>query len=374
MEDAALAVRISAAAAPLDLAVIVPTLNETGNIAPLVAALDRALVGHAYEIVFVDDWSSDGTPDRIAEIAQGRSNIRLIRRHGRRGLTSAVIEGALATLAPLIAVIDADMQHDETLLPRLVETVASGAADVAIGSRYVQDGSTGTWDKSRRDASVFATNLARRILGIDVADPMSGFFVVRADTVHAALPHMSNLGFKVLADLLASSPRPLRTVELPYTFRDRTAGVSKLDNAVALEFALMLLDKTVGRWLPPRLILFGAVGGMGLFVHLAILRLALALGAAFGAAQTAAVIGAMTFNFALNNMLTYRDRQLKGWAWFTGLLSFFAVCGLGAIANVGVGSFAFERHYSWWVAGIAGAIVGSVWNFAASSVLTWRKR
>ncbi|MFM9976501.1 MAG: glycosyltransferase [Sphingomonadaceae bacterium] len=374
MDTVATAVRTPMTARQLDLAVIVPTLNEVGNIAAMIEALDRALCGRAYEIIFVDDWSSDGTPDRVAELARGRTDIRLIRRHGRRGLTSAVLEGALATLAPMIAVIDADMQHDEALLPQLADAVASGAADVAIGSRYVPHGSTGAWDRNRREASRFATRLARRMLGIDVTDPMSGFFVVRADAIHAALPHMSNLGFKVLADLLASSPRPLRTIELPYTFRDRAAGISKLDNAVALEFALMLLDKTVGRWLPPRLILFGAVGGFGLFVHLAILRLTLAFGSGFGAAQTAAVIGAMTFNFTLNNVLTYRDRQLRGWAWVTGLLSFFAVCGLGAIANVGVGSFVFDRDYSWWVAGIAGAIVGSVWNFAASSVLTWRKR
>ena len=360
--------------APPDLAVIVPTLNEAGNIATLVAALDRALAGRTYEILFVDDWSTDGTPDRVADIARTRADVRLIRRHGRRGLTSAVLEGALATTAPLIAVIDADMQHDESLLPRLTDAVAQGQVDVAIGSRYVGDGSIGEWNKSRAQASRLATSVAQRILGIAVADPMSGFFVTRASALHAALPHMSNMGFKVLADLLASSPTPLRTIELPYTFRDRNAGTSKLDNAVAIEFAMMLLDKSVGRWIPPRLIMFGAVGAVGVLVHLFILRSAMALGAIFPVANTAAVIGAMTFNFALNNALTYRDRQLKGMAWLGGLLSFFAVCSVGAIGNVGVGSFVFERHYSWWVAGIAGAIVGSVWNFAASSVLTWRKR
>lgn len=359
---------------PLSLAVIVPTLNEFGNVAAMVAALDRALEGWRYEIVFVDDWSSDGTPDAIAAIAARRPDVRLVHRYGRRGLSSAVVEGVLATVAPVVAVIDADMQHDETLLPRLAAAVVDGSADIAVGSRYVADGSTGDWDAGRLRVSRVATTLSRHLLRQHVADPMSGFFAVRRDAFVAAVPHLSSIGFKILLDLLVSSPAPLRVAELPYEFRNRHAGESKLDSAVALDFVLLVVDKTVGRWLPARLVLFGAVGVVGLLVHLALLRSALAAGAHFPLAQGLAVTGAMTFNFALNNALTYRDRRLAGMRWLTGLISFYAVCGLGAVANVGVGSIAFERHYSWWLAGIGGAIVGSVWNFAASSVLTWRKR
>jgi len=358
----------------LELAVIVPTLNEEANIGVLVAALDRVLAGHACEIVFVDDWSSDGTPDAVAAAALGRTDIRLIRRYGRRGLSSAVIEGALATMAPVIAVIDADMQHDERLLPALLARVQQGGADIAIGSRYVEGGSVGAWDASRIAKSRLATRLARRLLPFPVADPMSGFFVVRRGALIAALPHLSSMGFKILLDLLASSPVPLRTVELPFEFRTRHAGTSKLDNGVAIEFLLLLLDKSIGRWLPPRLILFGAVGVAGLAVHLAILRSAMLLGARFTVAQTLAVLTAIAFNFTLNNALTYRDRRLHGRAFLPGLLSFYAVCGLGALANVGAGQFVFAQQHRWWLAGIAGAAVGSLWNFAASSVTTWRKR
>ena len=358
----------------LALAVVVPTLNERDNVAVMVAALDRALAGHAFEILFVDDWSRDGTPGAVAAIAARRADVRLIQRYGRRGLSSAVVEGVLATVAPVIAVIDADMQHDETLLPALADAVASGRADVAVGSRYVADGSTGEWDAGRVRTSRVATLLSRRLLPEPVADPMSGFFVVRRDAFVAAVPHLSSIGFKILLDLLVSSPAPLRVVELPYRFRTRQAGESKLDSAVALDFILMLVDKTVGRWIPARLVLFGAVGVLGLVVHLALLRLSLAVSADFAYSQATAVVGAMTFNFALNNALTYRDRRLTGARWLTGLVSFYLVCGLGAIANVGVGSIAFQQNYSWWLAGIAGAVVGSVWNFAASSVLTWRKR
>lgn len=357
----------------LDFAIIVPTLNEADNIATIVGALDAALAGRAYEIVFVDDWSRDATAARVAEAAGGRRDIRLVRRFGRRGLSGAVIEGALATLAPVVAVIDADMQHDEALLPGLLDAVAGGGADVAIGSRYAADGSIGDWSARRARLSRVATMLSARLLKQPVADPMSGFFAVRRELLIAALPRLSSIGFKILFDLLASAPPPVRVVELPYRFRARHAGVSKLDHAVGLDFALMLIDKSVGRFVPARFVLFGAVGAVGLGVHLTVLRAALAGGAAFAAAQAAAVVAAMTFNFALNNVLTYRDLRLRGGRWLTGLLSFYAVCGIGAVANVGVGSFAFDNRYSWWVAGIAGAVVGSVWNFAASSRLTWRR-
>lgn len=365
---------VATVALQLEVAIIVPTLNESPNIATMVAALDIALYGTRYEIIFVDDWSTDGTPEAVASAASGRSDIRLIRRYGRRGLSSAVVEGALATVAPIVAVIDADMQHDESLLPRLIASVASGNADVAIGSRYVTDGSVGDWDATRARGSRIATTLSRSLLKVDVADPMSGFFAIRREIVIAALPKLSSMGFKILLDLLVSAPQPLKVVELPFTFRERNAGSSKLDSTVAIDLAMMLADKSIGRWIPARLLMFGLVGAIGLVVHLSLLSIGLAVGAGFSTAMALAVVGAITFNFVLNNSLTYRDRRLKGAAWLWGLVSFYAVCGIGAIANVGVGSIAFNSHYSWWLAGVAGAAVGSVWNFAASSALTWRKR
>lgn len=365
---------VATVALQLEVAIIVPTLNESPNIATMVAALDIALYGTRYEIIFVDDWSTDGTPEAVANAALGRSDIRLIRRYGRRGLSSAVVEGALATVAPIVAVIDADMQHDESLLPRLIASVASENADVAIGSRYVTDGSVGDWDATRARGSRIATTLSRSLLKVDVADPMSGFFAIRREIVIAALPKLSSMGFKILLDLLVSAPQPLKVVELPFTFRERNAGSSKLDSTVAIDLAMMLADKSIGRWIPARLLMFGLVGAIGLVVHLSLLSIGLAVGAGFSTAMALAVVGAITFNFVLNNSLTYRDRRLKGAAWLWGLVSFYAVCGIGAIANVGVGSIAFNSHYSWWLAGVAGAAVGSVWNFAASSALTWRKR
>lgn len=357
------------------VAIIIPTLNEVDNIRPLIASLDTALLARAYELIFVDDWSSDGTAELILEIATQRTDIRLIRRFGRKGLSSAVIEGMLSTSAPIVAVLDADRQHDERILPELIDLVANGTADLAIGSRYMADGSTGDWQAKRVAISQFATSLARYFLPANVSDPMSGFFVIRRDKVEAAVPALSSTGFKVLLDLITSSPSPLKIAERPYHFRQRIAGESKLDSAVAIDFLFLIIDKAFRRFAPPRLIMFGAVGLLGVVVHLTMLRLSIdVVQASFAAAQTIAVVTAIAFNFTLNNAFTYRDRKLTGIRWFIGLLSFYVVCGFGAIANVGVGILVFSNNPRWWLAGIAGAAVGSIWNFAASSFVTWRKR
>lgn len=359
--------------APLELAVVIPTRNEAGNVARLLAALETALADVVWEAIFVDDDSSDGTAALVREIGRRNIRVRVLQRIGRRGLSSAVIEGMLATCAPVLAVIDADMQHDESLLPQLYEAVRDGACDLAVGSRYVAGGGVGSWDSGRHTVSRWATVLAQRITRTELTDPMSGFFVVSRESLQAALPKLSGTGFKILLDLVASSPVPLRVVEMPYTFRTRTVGESKLDAMVGLEYLKLLLDKSVGRFVPVRLIQFMMVGGLGLGVHLAVLGSLVGLGAAFALAQTLAVWTAMTFNFALNNAFTYADRRLRGWRMLGGLASFYAVCLLGAAANVGVGTYVNDVQHSWWLAGVAGAVIGAVWNFAASSIVTWRK-
>jgi dolichol-phosphate mannosyltransferase len=361
--------------APLQLSVVIPTKNEAGNVEPLLKRLGVALAGIEWEAIFVDDNSTDGTPELLTGIAQGDRRVRLIRRIGRRGLASAVVEGALASTTPIVAVIDADLQHDEKILPDLYRAIADGDHELAIGTRYAANGSTGEWAEDRLKISRFATALASPIMKTRLSDPMSGFFAVRRDVLLDAAPKLSTIGYKILLDLVASHPRPLKVAEVGYTFGTRVAGESKLDEMVALEYLELLLDKAIGRFVPVKLVQFGAIGMLGVGVHLALLYLSMNMvGAPFATSQAVAVIGAMTFNFALNNKFTYRDRQLKGLAWVGGLFSFYLVCSLGAVANVGIGSLVYEQFHGWWVAGIAGAIVGSVWNYVASGWLTWTKR
>lgn len=358
-----------------EVAVVVPTFNEAQNVHRIVDRLDAALNGLSYEILFVDDWSTDGTAAAVEEVARHRADVRVLRRFGRRGLSSAVIEGMMATMAPIVAVIDGDGQHDESILPLLVAKVNAGDADVAIGSRYCALGSVGSWNVGRQRASQVATRLSRLVLRTAVDDPMSGFFVIRRRTVQDLLPLLSGRGFKILFDLLSASPDALKVVELPYEFREREHGSSKLGFGVTLDYGVMIADRLIRRFVPSRPALFAAVGALGLIVHLAVLKMLLSYANwPFAQAQTGAVFAAITFNFALNNSITFRDRRLQGRDLLLGLVSFYVICGLGAVANVGTGTVLFAAHRRWWVSGVAGAVIGSLWNFAASSLVTWRRR
>ncbi len=365
------AIRSSANSA--ELTIIVPTFNESGNVEPLLAQLDAALRGIDWEVVYVDDNSPDGTAAKIRAFAQTDPRIRCLQRIGRRGLATAVIEGMLASSAPYLAVIDADLQHDETLLPQMLAAIKANDLDVVVGSRHVAGGSVGDWDRRRVTISGIAARLARLIIAADLADPMSGFFLISRPAFERAVRRLSGQGFKILLDLFASTPVAYRFAEIPYVFGQRQHGESKLDSFVIWEYLMLLLDKLVGRYVPVRFVSFAAIGALGVAVHFLTLYFALKA-VEFPLAQATATIVAMTSNFALNNFLTYRDRRLSGRRFATGLLSFYAVCSLGAVANVGIASAAFAHHYTWWVSGLAGVAIGVVWNYAVSSVITWRPK
>ena len=358
-----------------ELTVVIPTLNERDNIGPLLELLDTVLDKVSWEVIFVDDDSPDGTADWIREISRRDRRVRCLQRIGRRGLTTACIEGALATSAPYIAIMDADMQHDEKLLPQMLAILKSEPVDLVVGSRHVAGGGIGEWDAGRAKISAVAARLSRIICKAEIADPMSGFFMLRREVLEAALRRLSGQGFKILLDILASSPRPLRFRELPYEFRERQHGESKLDTRVAWEYMMLIADKLFGHIVPVRFALFAFVGGIGLFIHMAVLWFALTvLGAAFDPAQASAAVVAMTSNFFINNFFTYRDRRLRGLGLLRGLVTFYAICALGTVANVGIAGYVFTRNEVWWLAGLAGVAVGSVWNYAVSSVFTWKQK
>ena len=358
------------------LTLVVPTRNERDNIAPLVDRLRHVLAGIAWEVIFADDDSTDGTIDAVRRLARLDARVRLLHRIGRRGLASACIEAIQASAAPYVGVMDADLQHDEALLPQMLAVLQGEPVDLVIGSRYVAGGGVGEWDSTRASISGVATRLGRLVLKAEVADPMSGFFMMRRDAFDGAVRGLSALGFKILVDLLASSPKPLRIKELPYQFRPRVAGESKLDTQVAWEFLMLLADKLVGHIVPIRFLLFSIVGAIGVCAHLAVLWLALNIAQLdFAVSQGLATGVAMVGNFTLNNVFTYSDRRLTGWGFLRGLVSFAVICSVGAAANVGVAAFLFgTQHSSWWFAGVAGAAMSSVWNYAVSSVVTWKRR
>lgn len=359
---------------PPELSIIAPTFNERENIAPLLAVLHAALSGTEWELIVVDDDSPDDTAVLAKKLAQGEPRLRCIKRIGRRGLSSAAIEGFLSSSAPYLALIDADMQHDETKLPLMLGKLQTGEADLVIGSRYIEGGSAeGLAGVSRNRLSRWGGVLARRILRADISDPMSGFFAIRRDKFEEIAPCLSGHGFKILVDILASSEQPLRVIDIPYNFRERHAGVSKLDTAAKFDYLLLLADKTAGRILPLRFLLYSFVGTLGIGIHLLALNILHSFGSLnFALSQAFAAATAMTTNFLLNNMITYRDKRLKGRKLFYGLVSFYAICLIGLLANVGVATTLYDAQQKWWLAGLMGALVGAVWNYAVSNALTWK--
>jgi dolichol-phosphate mannosyltransferase len=357
------------------LSVVVPTFNERDNVTVLYRRLEATLAGIPWEVVFVDDNSPDGTWEVVRGLARQDPRVRCIRRIGRRGLSGACIEGILASSAPYAAVIDADLQHDETQLPKMVGLLQNGEAELVVGSRYIEGGSADSFNKSRAGASQLATEVAKRVLKVEIADPMSGFFMIRRDKFEQLAPQLSTQGFKILLDIVATAEGKLRTIEVPFTFGSRQHGESKLDSMVALDFLGLVLAKLTHDVVSLRFLLFAMVGSIGLVVHLTTLFIALEIfKAPFPEAQAAGALVAMTSNFILNNFLTYRDQRLKGFAILRGLLLFYLVCSVGLFANVGVAFSVYDQEPIWWLAGAAGALMGVVWNYAMSGLFVWRKR
>ncbi len=355
-----------------ELSVVVPTFNERDNVGPLVDRLRRSLAGVAWQAIFVDDHSPDGTAAAIKAMAVHDARLLCLERVGRRGLAGAVVEGAMASAAPYVAVIDADLQHDESLLPRMLARLRAGEADLAVGSRYLelQDAPQGL-SPLRRAGSRLANAMARQVLKAPVSDPVSGFFMIRRELIEAVAPRLSDQGFKVLFDIIASQPTPPRIVELPYAFAERRAGASKMDGRIIIDYLGLILTKLTGNLVPPRFLMFALVGASGLVVHMAVLYAGRAAGLSFMVSQVTAAVTAMSSNFLINNRVTYRDRRLHGVKLITGYVRFCALCALGLIANIAIANLVHEHTPWWWLAGAAGALAGAAWNYVSTSVAVW---
>lgn len=360
---------------PARLAIIVPTYNEAQNIGVLVDLVARALPDTAWEIVFVDDNSPDDTAAAARALAQADPRVRVLHRYGRRGLASACVEGIMATSAPYVAIMDADLQHDERLLADMFRRIIKGDVDLVVASRYLGGGDSAAFSAGRARMSRLATRLAVRLTRTPITDPMSGFLMIERAAFLRSLPRLSAVGFKILLDIAASAPVPLRIAELPYRFRARQHGESKLDSLVLWEYFQLLVDKLIGHVVPVRFVSFAIVGGVGVIVHFAVLTLLYkGFDKPFDGAQAAATIVAISSNFFLNNAFTYRDQRLEGAAFIRGWITFNLVCAFGAAANVGIADWLFEHRSYWVLSALAGISVSVVWNYVMSALFTWRKK
>jgi dolichol-phosphate mannosyltransferase len=358
-----------------ELSVVIPTFNERENVPPLIELLKSALPDIAWELIIVDDDSPDRTAEIVKQAAAADARIRCIRRVGRRGLAGACLEGILASQAKFVAVMDADLQHDETLLAPMLRLLRGDTVDMVVATRYADGGSAAALSSERAFGSRLATRLACRLLKLALSDPMSGFFMLRRAVVEEIAPRLSTQGFKIMLDVVVTAGKSLRIAELPYTFRPRRHGESKLDAAVALEYLGLLLAKLTQDRVSLRFALFCLVGAFGIGVNFVTLMIAYDVaGIGFVWAQTIATIIAIASNFMINNALTYRDRRLTGPTFVTGLIRFYLVSAAGLVSNIGVSDWLFVSAQKWWVAGLAGAVIGVVWNYVVSSLFVWRSR
>ncbi len=356
------------------IAVIIPTLNERENIPLIVQRLESLLQKWNWEVVFVDDDSQDGSQNALLDLARKNPHVRCIRRIGRRGLASACLEGMASSAADIFVVMDADLQHDETILPKMLAAfVEYPSLELTVGTRYAGVGAgVGNWSKTRLLVSCLATSLGSLARKTDLSDPMSGFFAIRRAVFEETVRKMTGKGFKILLDLVLSAGRPLKTKEFSYQFRTRQHGESKLDIVVAFEYLYLLADKIFGRFVPVRFVVYVLAGLSGLFLHLAALALFYRSGELpFVSAQISATLLAMVSNFLVNNSVTFRQQRLKNAMLVPGLIAYMSICGLGAIVNVQAAEYLYENDIHWWFAGLAGALVGAVWNYAVSTQIVW---
>ena len=355
------------------LSIVVPTYQESTNIPILFERIKVALAGLPWEMIVVDDDSPDGTSTVAFALAAKDRRLRCLRRVNRSGLAGAVIEGWMSSSADFVAVIDGDLQHDESILPEMHRALARGEADLAIGTR-VREPEGGSLSPARQALSDVGAWFSRRIAGAAVNDPMSGFFMIRREIISRFAPRLSPDGFKILVDVILSAGGDLKIVEVPYRFRKRNAGESKLTPLVGIDFLGLVVHHATAGALPIRFVLFATIGAGGLIVHIVTLSAVLHWFGAltFDSGQLIATVVAMASNFILNNEITYSSYRYRGPGLIEGFAGFALGCSVGAIANIDVASWLYSANETWWVAGLAGALLSVVWNYAVSTNLIWR--
>ena len=364
-----------------DVSIVTPTFNEHQNVPRLYELLSEALVDYRWELIVVDDNSPDRTWEAARELREQYDNLQVMRRVRSRGLSSACIEGVQMASGKYTVVMDADLQHDETIIPEMLTRLEQGA-DMVIGSRFADNASAdGLSSKGREMMSRVGNLLSRIFIRQQLSDPLTGFFALRTEDFLHLTPKLSDSGFKILVDLLIEGHFP-RVDEVGFTFRKREAGDSKLDRVILWQFGTFLIEKMTRGLLPARFISFAIVGGSGVFVHFATLFMMMTLTSTFWIAQLVSTLVALTSNFFFNNWLTFQDKRLHGFDQFRGLFLFAAFASVGILANVGVSTYIITEYTDEFslnnslivAAASAGIIIDTLWKFVMSERFVWKKQ
>lgn len=376
------------------LSIVTPTYNEAENLPLLVEELGSALAGIPYEIVIADDDSPDRTWEVADKLASADHRIQVMRRFHDKGLSAAVLDGMSVARGQYLAVIDADLQHDPSALPRMLDAVRGGAADVCVGSRSTEGGGYGNWAASRRLVSWVATFIARVILRVSVSDPMSGFFLVSRRAYEDAAPGINPRGFKILLEFIGRD-RSLRVTEVGYEFRNRVHGETKLNRSVIRSYLLAVAELRLGRQIDPAFLLYVLVGIVGLGVNSVVFTLAEAAGVPridtglnealdpiYGSFVLSVNVSILVL-FALNNEFTFWEQRYRGWKLAPAFVVFWLMSLVGTAVHVAVFTYLQSIGFLFSVIGegpartvhnLLGAIVALVINWYLNTTYLWRRR
>lgn len=380
-----------------EVSVILPTYNEAENIPLIVKKLETVLKKFNYEILIVDDNSPDKTYDIAVRLGENNKRIRAIRRVHERGLSSAIVAGFANANGKYRIVMDADMQHDEKVLPLFIEKFREGY-DLVIGTRRAEGGGTKNWSWIRRFISRVASLMARIILVKKSTDPGSGFFGVSKEYFEKSKDKLNPRGFKILLEFLALDDKA-KMAEVGYVFLPRIYGTSKLSTKVVLEFLIALYELRIGKVISLEFIKYSMVGLSGVAVNLVFQfigenyifkALALKPFLSFSGSGTAllshisrsqvavalAIEISIFWNFILNNWWTFKNYKISGfWKLIRGFIVFNFVCLAGALINLSVFSIAMEKlSMNIYVANLTGIIFATMWNYLINVQTTWNEK
>lgn len=376
------------------LSVVTPTYNEADNVPLLVERLHESLADVPHEIIVADDDSPDRTWEVAEKIAEGDPTLRVMRRFHDHGLSAAVLDGMSVARGEHLAVIDADLQHDESILPQMLDEVRRGEADVCVGSRSTEGGGYGEWGLGRRLVSWVATAIARLLLRVPVSDPMSGYFVVTRDAYEDAAPRINPRGFKILLEFIGRD-RSLRVAEVGYEFRLRQHGETKLNRSVIRSYLLAVAELRLGRQVDPALLLYVLVGLVGLAINSLMFALAEAIGFPLWDTGLNEAVDPISTSFlfsvqvsifvlfVLNNEFTFWEQRYVGWKLPPAFAVYEVMSLLGTLAHVATFTYLQNIGFLLSVLGsgpartvhnLVGAVVALVVNWYLNTTYLWRRR
>lgn len=365
--------------AGLELSIVIPTFNESENIVVLLDRLVEVLAPLNFEVIVVDDDSPDLTWKFVESYAANNERVRVIRRMDAKGLSSAVTTGMLQANGACIAVMDADLQHDETILPQMARKVLEEGFDVAVGSREAPGGSYGEWSISRKLTSYGAKWLAKLAVGSVAKDPMSGFFAISRDWYLNTVDLVNPSGFKILLEFLVRGDKP-NVVEIGYGFRQRERGETKLNSTVMLEYLLALVDLRFGWLIPNQFVKFAAVGITGSLVNFSGFAFAQAIGISIPLAVVIGVELAIVWTYFCNNYFTFTPMTFRGRDLLKGFIIYQLVACYGLVVQLSVVEMLLGRYpalagglLTLYLTYMVGVLFAAFGNFMLHTHYTWNR-